>query len=173
MMRFRTSVAALAAFCATAASSAPPKAPEPCLSRAEAVGFISWAMPGLISGVVGRCRPLLPGDAYLTRSGDDLANRYRANSAAAWPTARSAIGKISGGSIPTTLGDDTVRTLAEAGITAALTGKIKASHCGMVNRILEVLAPLPAANMSGLITVLIEIGSRTKQNSNFTICPDD
>ncbi len=151
-----------------------------CLTAKEAHGLISFALPDIITSVSNKCAPTLGPDGYLSRSGKNLASRYRPSAATSWPTAKLAMRKFMDAdtSFLDNLPDDALKGFLAAGISTAVVKDIKPAKCGDIDRIARVLAPLPAENMSQLVGIVLELSARppaqaavAKTKAPFSICP--
>lgn len=167
------SIAALLAFAAPA--SAASAAPQTCLTAVEAQALITSMLPDALQTVAAKCRPTLPADALLVRSGDALIARYRPVADAAFKTARGAFARMVGSEALANLDDETVRKLFAAGVAGEITKSLKPQTCMDVDRVLVALEPLPPENMSMLIGTVLELTSRGskdgKKTGPFEICP--
>ncbi len=163
------------AIVALPASAIAEVAEKPCLQPAEAEALMMFILPGAFDALTDRCRASLPADAPLSRIGHALALRYRPESESAWPLAKAAFGKVSDPAAIKILGDDTLKKLVSTGIANELPKSVKPKDCGLVDRFVAALEPLPARNMALLMGALIEVGSRTgagdQRGSPFKICP--
>lgn len=131
-----------------------------CLQPKEAENLVVFILPSLLDGMARKCAPLLPSGAMLTRSGASLAQRYRPDADAAWPSARSAFVKIAGQDKSMGfLSDEVLRGVVEEASTAAIVADFKAKDCTMVDRFVDALSPLPARNMGKLVALLLEVGA--------------
>jgi len=151
--------AALAASLITgsAASAAQPVA-TPCLQPREAEDLVLFVLPSLVDAMRRKCGPMLPAGAILTRSGGEIASRYRTDSDAAWPSARIAFTKISGGQPLSFLSDELNRKIIEEASSAAIVANLKAKDCMVIDRFMGALEPLPARNVAQLVGLFLEIG---------------
>ena len=59
-----------------------------CVPQDQAAALVTFALPTLVQQLAVRCGPEIPRGAYLTVNATSLADRYRPDAAAAWPTAR-------------------------------------------------------------------------------------
>lgn len=147
---------------------------KPCIEPAEAQALLTFMLPGAFDALTDQCRSTLPADSVLTRSGKALAERYRPEADAAWPTAKQAFGKMSDAAMLKLLDDATLKKLVSAGIAGELPKQVKAKDCGTVDRFVAALEPLPAKNVAMLLGALIEVGSRVDSQGNrsspFKIC---
>lgn len=153
----------------SAASAAQPVA-VPCLQPREAEDLVVFVLPTLMEAMARKCSPLLPASATLTRSGPTLANRYRPDSLAAWPSARLAFTKISGGEPIEFLSEEVTRQVIQEASSAAIVANFKTKDCAMVDRVVGALSPLPARNVAQLVSLLMEVGTK-EDKSPMNICP--
>jgi len=143
-----------------------------CLTQPEAEALVTYALPSAIRAMTTKCTPVLPATTALIQSGPVIAARYQIDADKAWPVARIAFDKMSGLDLTGTLGEPAARGLIEAAFGTGLAEKVKAADCPKVDRLVDILEPLPAKNMAMLITTLMELGSAGKQKkSPFQMCP--
>ena len=150
----------------------------PCLTANEFTALATYALPGAIDGTARTCAPALPADAYLRTHGSELSARYAAGRDQAWPQAKAAFLKMSSASdadtakLLGTLPDDSLRQMADAALTGIAASKIKPGSCHTIDRMIALLAPLPAANTAELIGVLAGLGSKTGEAriGKFSLC---
>lgn len=171
MLRFVFLIAAAAATLtgAQVAQAATEAAAPPCLTAREFTALSTYALPSVIGGTARACAPVLPADGYLRNHGDALAQRYAAGKAKIWPEAKAAFLKMSAASSPDTadllgaMPDDSLQQMADAAMGGIVSGKVKPSSCATIDRMVALLAPLPAENTAELIAVLAGLGSKTDQ----------
>lgn len=155
-----------------------------CLTPKEAQGLVSFALPEIITSVSSKCAPSLGPDGYLTRSGADLASRYRVAAKASWPAAKLAMRKFMDvdADFMNNLPDEALKGFFGAGVSTAVVKDVNPAQCGDIDRIVKVLAPLPPENMSQLVGIVLELTARppaqaavakaaAKTNAPFSICP--
>jgi hypothetical protein len=153
-MKLPSTLAALLIACVPAAQA---QAAPPCMTPAEAQALIVSFMPDIIKGLRDVCKASLPADAFLTRSGEALAERYEPEARTAWTSGRAAAVKISGGEdVFKRLDDETARKAFGAGIANEIAKDMKTKDCAMVDGVARALEPLPPANMSMLIGSIME-----------------
>lgn len=169
-------VTAIAALCSVTATQAANT--SQCLNRTEADGVITFALPSIITSLESRCRPNLPKHSALSTTGLDMASRMRPDADKAWPIAKIAFSKLSNGALPAILGDATLKPLLEAALVAGMLETVRPETCPMVDRFIDVLSPLPTDKLTGLITLLIELGNKPdsdisnhKKSTPFVLCP--
>ena len=143
-------------------------APEAqCLTAGEFTALATYALPGAIDGTARTCSAVLPANAYLRNHGSELAARYAAGRDEVWPEAKAAFLKMSAASDADTaelfaaMPDDSLRQIADAALSGIAASKVKPGSCPTIDRMIALLAPLPAANTAELIAVLAGLGSKT------------
>ena len=149
---------------ALAQSTAKPAAP--CLTQGEFTALSTYALPNVIDGASRRCAQSLPESAFLRKQGTALSARYAEKKDAAWPQAKKALFKLSAsrgdptGAMLRQLPDSSLRPIADVMVEGLVSQEIPLNDCTTVDRFVELLAPLPAANMAGLLTLLAGVGTR-------------
>ena len=142
-----------------------------CLTSPEAEALVTYALPSAIRSMTTKCTPVLPATTALIQSGPIIAARYQVDADKAWPVARVAFDKISGLDFSTTVGEPAAKGLIEAAVGAGLADKVKPADCRRVDRIVDILQPLPTRNMAMLITTLVEIDTADRQKKPpFKMC---
>lgn len=169
MTRMTGRLARAALISACAASSAA-SAAEPCLQPREAEDLVVFVLPSLMEAMARKCSSLLPANATLSRSGTVLSLRYRPESNAAWPSAKLAFDKISGGDALAFFNDDVNRAVIEQATSAAIVEEFKAKDCNMIDRFVGALSPLPARNVAQLVSLFMEVGGK-EEKLPMNICP--
>lgn len=133
-----------------------------CLSSTEAEALVTYGLPSAIRAMTSKCVAVLPATTALVQSGPIIAARYQSDADRAWPVARVAFDKVSGLQLTSLLGESGAKGLVDAAFGAGLAEKVKPTDCGKVDRMINILEPLPAKNMAMLITALMEFGSAGK-----------
>jgi len=173
------SLAALAAvLLVTAPGVASAAAQPPCLTPAEASSLAAYALPSAITGASKRCAASLGADAYLRRSGTELATRYGALRAQSWPQAKAAFFKMGAGSkdqasaLLAGLPDPSLQQMLNAVVEGMVAQKIPTEKCQSIDKIVGLLAPLPAQNMAELLAVSLGLVGTTggARTDAFAIC---
>lgn len=147
-------------------------AEKACVTRPQLEALITYALPSIIEQVSRICAPSLKPDAFLRTSSSQLAAHYRADSERHWPVARSAVASLAGQDI-SGLGEQTEKAMVTSMVGIGIASAIKSKDCGDVDEVVELLSPLPAANLGRLTAMLAIIGSRDGEpgDSPFSICP--
>jgi hypothetical protein len=171
MRKFATICAA-----ALATVSGTAQAAQPCLTPAEASSLVGYALPAAISGTTKRCTPSLAPSAFLPKGGAELAARYAAGKAQNWPAAKAAFLKMGGKDQTTTmlagLPDPSLQQMLDAIIEGMVAQEIPTEKCGTIDRVIGLLAPLPAQNTAELIGVILGLTSKSggTKSGSFSIC---
>lgn len=136
-----------------------------CISRVEGDAVVRYMLPDIVTGYATRCVPQLSVTSYFARNAQTLAQRFSPQSAAAAPVAREALARSVGLRELAGLSDATIRELVKAGLAQAL-ALTKPRDCGVADKILEALDPLPPANMARLLVAFLELGKERPGNGN-------
>lgn len=135
-----------------------------CITQEQAAALVTFALPSLVAGIAQRCGPELPRSAYLLANSTALADRYRPDAAAAWPTARAAISGIFtqflGQEMPPEMNSDLVRQLAEPLLGNLLAKRVSTADCAAVDTAIAASAMLPGRNIGRLAVVAILLADK-------------
>jgi len=135
-----------------------------CIQQDQAAALVTFALPSLVQGLAQHCGPELPRNSYLLGNATALADRYRPDAAAAWPTARAAIAGIFsqflGQDMPPEMNSDLVRQLAEPLLGNLLAKRISTTDCVAVDSAISAAAVLPGRNVGRLAVVAITLADR-------------
>jgi len=160
---------AITAFLALAPGMANAAEPQ-CLTQSEFSMLVGYALPSVISAAEKRCTPTLAPDAFLSTSGSNLVARYATRKEASWPGAKAAFVKLSASrddkasAIFRDMSDDTLREVLDTMLLGMVSQEIPLDDCGMIDKYLSLLAPLPPENTADLIGLTIGLVSKGKQN---------
>lgn len=166
--------ASCALIVASLAMSATPARAGACLNRAEMEGLITFSLPVVVDRLSTQCRPTLPATAPLIQSGRLIAAKYQVEADVAWPDARKAFDKMSGVPLSGLLGQEAMRALVRSAISDDIARDVKPEDCGIIDRVVDVLQPLPTRNMAVLLSSLVELGDRKKVTPRqFKLCPPE
>jgi len=154
-------------------------AETPCLTAAEFSGVASYALPSVITGTTLRCSATLPASSYLRSNGTQLAARYAAGKASAWPVAKAAFLRVSttadqaANALFANLPDQSMQTMLDALIEGAVSQQIPTERCATIDQLVRVVAPLPAESTAELIALAAGLGaqSNTAKVGGFKLCP--
>lgn len=145
-------------------------APRPCVTQAQIENLTLFALPPLLEALATKCAPSLPADAYLLNGGRALSRDLEAGSDGRWAQASSAMTVVAGDKMPAGLSGRTARSMIQDVAVAELFAKIKPEECVQVDRVANLLSPLPPANLAGLVAAAAEMGLKGDKKGP-VICP--
>ncbi|MDR2857225.1 MAG: hypothetical protein LBV50_05190 [Novosphingobium sp.] len=162
MRRFIALACALLAVAPAVSRAAEP----PCLSPAEFTALADYALPGIISGASQRCRTTLAPGAFLRRGGPELIRRYALRKPAAWPGAKAAFLKLSAtgdgdvGNLIRTMPDASLQQVVDGMIEGMVSQQMPLDRCGTVDRLIDLLSPLPPQSIAEAVALAVGLGAR-------------
>ncbi len=160
------------------AAQAAQAAEAACMTEAEVEGILLLVLPDIVRGIRETCKPVLSANAYLITKGETLAGRFEAEAQATRSAAMTGVSKmmgIKGKDLPV----DAMVTVMKAVVGPKLSQDIKTQDCPNIDRMLGYLDPMPARNVSGLFTAILDLtandtrrkGANGKQREPFpNIC---
>ena len=154
-------------------------AEPPCLTAREFTDLSSYALPSIITGTAQRCSATLGPGAFLKRDANALASRYGAAKPAAWPGAKQAFLKLSGGTnsdaanLFKALPDNKLQPMVDTLVEGLIAQQVPPERCRTIDTAIRLLAPLPPQNTAELIALAVGLGSRSGGGKlgKLTICP--
>jgi hypothetical protein len=144
---------------------------DACVPAPAAEALMLTVAPEAIRKVGEICAPFLAPGAILRRAPNAMIGRYAAESDAAWPAARGALGSLAG-EARQLLDSELARPLLTTLVSELLVKEVKPRDCGSIDRILGLIEPLPPRNAAALVVTLIQLTQKPERRSAFTICPD-
>lgn len=144
-------------------------AEPPCLTAQEFTAVSTFALPGVIRGAAQRCSAVLPSAAFLRNQSESLAQRYSAGRDRAWPQAKAAFLKIGGGMDPQAanlikaMPDENLKPFVEGAVSSMVGQQLPTERCSTVDRLVTLLAPLPAESTAEVISLAAGLGARSGQ----------
>jgi hypothetical protein len=135
------------------------QAQRPCLTPAQVENLALFALPPLLEATGAACAPALPAGAYLPNGGQALARTLAADSSKRWASASATLSAMAGDKFPADLSEATARGLVHDLALAGLKGKEGQAHCERINRVADLLSPLPPRNVAGLVVLAFEMFS--------------
>ncbi|MEM6908006.1 MAG: hypothetical protein AAF494_04950 [Pseudomonadota bacterium] len=164
-----TSAMALVALCTSQAAQAQTAAAAPCVAPADLFDTITYAMPIAYDAVQTKCGSQYSEDSFMLSEGDAFAERFRVQQDQAWPgtlrllkifmnreTERSKAADAGIQAMIDALPEDSLRPFVDGFIEQMIFKEIKLDSCDKIARGVELLSPLPAENVAGLITFTAE-----------------
>jgi hypothetical protein len=135
-----------------------------CMPQPQAAALVTFALPTLVERLGKRCSEVLPPNAYIVANAMELADRYRPDSAAAWPQARRAIGvifqKFLGQPMPADMNSDMIRTLAEPTLGGFLAKQVDRDDCFVANEAIMDGRALSGTDVGRMAVLAISIADR-------------
>jgi hypothetical protein len=131
-------------------------AQTPCLTSNEAEAITLVAFPDVIRETGRVCR-MLPASSIVRQNGGAFLTKYQNEADRAWPAAQSAIAKLSDPRVSMLLlQSDYARPLITAILAPQIVGRVQASDCPTIDRIVTLLAPLPPRNVAGVVVASLQ-----------------
>ena len=145
------------------------QAQQACIMPADAADTVMYLMPVAYDGALKSCKSEFSDDSFLpSAEGRDYIAKFKDQQDATWPGAYRAVqvlvasdsGEGDGGGMAETLGQlspEQLRPFADAFIGQMIAEEIKPDTCGKIDRGVELLSPLPAENVGGLVSFVLEL----------------
>ena len=142
-------------------------------SAADIESAVRFGLPALFAGFRATCSAELADDGYVARNTDRLAAKFAQGADAHWPAAKEALftlGKDEGlnrellGEMP----DDALKPFVTALLQQMVATDVKPAQCTDIERGLELIDPLPADNIAGLIGFMVEMAERDESGTGTT-----
>lgn len=146
----------LAAVLAGAIVAQPVAAQAACITAPEAEAMTMVAMPEILRQTGTVCAARLPATSLIRRPDSMLIDRYQREADRAWPSARAGIAKLSDPAIAPLLDSDFARGLLVSLLVPQIVGRIAASDCAMIDRLVTLLDPLPPRNTAGIVVAALQ-----------------
>ncbi|MEP2102375.1 MAG: hypothetical protein ABJP02_12795 [Parasphingorhabdus sp.] len=170
---FKKISAASAMIALTSATSLQAAETKQCIPAETAESLITYVLPGALGAVRTKCSASLPATAALLQVDSEQMRRYEADSQKAWPEASTAIGLLVGQDLPENMEMDAMRPFVDAMIPAMLAQEIKPKDCPTIDKVYDLLEPMPTSNLASLTVMLAQLGSNDSESSRkdpFNIC---
>ena len=158
---------ALAAALPLAFSAMPAQAQQE-LDPAQIESAVRFGLPALFEGYQARCAAQLAPGGYIARNADRLAAKFAEGADAHWLEAKSALLALGAddGMDPAMIAgmpDEALKPFVVAFVQQMAATEIKPDQCQDIERGLELIDPLPADNVAGLVAFAVEMGARADQ----------
>lgn len=140
-----------------AAFAQPATAQNIDMSEAEMDVMARIAMPAAFRSLQTKCDPVLGTDAYMFARGEALHRRLVATSDAAAPGATRVIARVAArdnpamGEVLAGMSPESLRPFVSEMIAGMVTSRVEADQCARIDRVLELLEPLPPENLAQLL----------------------
>ena len=123
---------------------------------------VRFGLPALFTGYRTTCASQLDADGYTAVNADRLTEKFSDGADAHWPAAKSVLFTLGGEhgvehEMLSEIPDDALKPFVYALLEQIAATEIKPDNCADVERGLELLDPLPADNIAGLIGFIMEL----------------
>ncbi len=159
-----TSALGLAALASAQAAQAQHQA---CIMPADAADTVVYLMPVAYDGALKSCKREFSDASFLpSDQGRSFIEQFRTKQDAAWPgtyrvaqTLIASQGDQDDGMAQTLGGlkEDELRPFADALLGQMIAEEIKPDSCNKIDRGVKLLSPLPAENVGGLVSFVLEM----------------
>jgi hypothetical protein len=136
------------------------------MSAAQIESAVRFGLPSLFAGYRATCAAELSPQGYVTRNAARLEAKFADGSDAYWPAAREALMGMGGEqqeidpAMLEQMPDDVLKPFVTTLIEQKVATEIKPAQCSDIERGLELLDPLPAENIAGLIGFVVEMAEQ-------------
>ncbi|MET4896004.1 hypothetical protein RN629_02385 [Sphingomonadaceae bacterium jetA1] len=142
-----------------------------CIAAPEAEAMTLVAMPDILRETGRVCAARLPANSLIRGNGALIA-KYESAAEMAWPAARAAIVKLSDPAIDTLLQSDYARPLLTSLLVPFIVGRIGLEDCGVIDRLVTQLAPLPPRNMASVVVTALQYLKSERARGRQVAVPD-
>lgn len=157
-MRLKTLLLAPLALAATAVAQ-PAAAQQLDLTENEMATVARIAMPAAFRSLQVKCSPVLSASAYMFASGESLHRKLTTASQSAAPGASRILASVAARSNPAMseilagMPAETLLPFVNEMVAGMLTREIEPDQCATIDRVLELIEPLPAENVADLLAL--------------------
>ena len=143
------------------------QAQEACVAPQDLTDTITYAMPIVYDSIKGKCAAQFRASTFMRNDGDAFVDQFRAKQDEAWPGTLRLLKVFmvqrSGSEDQTaamiaSLPEESLRPFVDGIVGMVITDKLgadfKPDTCHDVAEAMELIAPLPVENISGLVTFL-------------------
>ncbi len=135
-----------------------------CIEPDDLTDLITYAMPIAYDATMDTCADAYANDGFMRTGGVDMIERFRVRQDSAWPGAFRALSVFANqegdGDAMTgmlaVLPEEQLRPFVDGIAQQMIGSEIKPEVCGDIEQGLELVAPLPVENISGLFTFVAE-----------------
>lgn len=143
---------------------------QACVEAADLGDTVLYAMPIAYDAVSTTCAAQLTDDGFMARGGAAFIEKFRARQDSAWPGAFRLLTTFMAQSDAANAGadsgmsamfaglpEDSLRPFVDGIVGQMIAKEIKPETCGKIERGMELLSPLPAENVAGLMAFIAEL----------------
>lgn len=183
MTRDRIIARALApalAFGALASAQAAHAQQAACVNPSDLSDAVVYAMPIAFDATRTACANRLSRDGFIARQGESYIATFRSGQDKAWPGAFRFLKTFMAEDGAPAAGDgmdiqamlsampaETLRPFVDALVGQMIAEEIKGDSCDKIERGMELVSPLPTANVGGLVAFIVELSGM----KNPELCP--
>ena len=142
------------------------QAQQNCASPADFDDTLRYAMPLIYEAAMSRCGDQYSANGFMKSQGPDFADGFRAMQDDAWPGTMRLIKTVLAnggdsseaeqvGMLFNTIPADALRPFVDAMVVQKVAEEIKPDSCAKIEQGVELIAPLPPENVTGLLTFLV------------------
>lgn len=144
-------------------------AAERCLTPDQASDLIVAVMPGSLTALAEKCRPVLPADAFLANGAGAMVERARAQ----MPPRERVLALFEAlAGIPMPRDADMTMTvqLMDKMLSERIAADVKTSDCAAVDTLVRAMEPLPPANIGTLVSAILQLSADKPGGQGVRIC---
>lgn len=141
-------------------------AQEVCIAPEDAADAVTYLMPTAYESTLRKCQNQFSTDSFLmSDSGRNFADQFRALQEDSWPgpyrfiqvfIAQESDGDQGVANIVESLKPDELRPIVDVLFGQIISEEIKDDTCDKIDEAVELLSPLPAQNVGGLVAFILE-----------------
>lgn len=166
-MRLKILASALAISALATAQGA--QAQKACVEPADLSDSVTYALPVAYDAAMRTCAGVYAADGFMRTGGPAFVDRFRSKQDAAWPGAfrllKTFMASDDEGSdadaamnaMIASLPEENLRPFVDGLVGQMIGAEIKPDTCAKIERGMALIAPLPAENVSGLVTFIAEM----------------
>ena len=144
------------------------QAQEICVEPADLEDAITYAMPIAYDAVMQSCDTRYSQDSFMRSGGLSFTNQFRDKQDAAWPGAFALIqvfmareagaeSEQATSALFESLPEEALRPFIDGIVQQGVMQEVKPDTCGDIEHALELLAPLPVENFSGILSFIAQM----------------
>jgi len=153
---------------AAPAAEPPTKATKDCVDPQLLAQTMLGVVPDLLKQAAAKCQPMLPAQSFLATRSAAMADRIKREAGDTTVALGALVKAMTGIDMPTDFKAEALAPLITAPITRDME-KLDAGGCAGLDRLLAAVEPLPAANLTQLITGFLILGGKDK--NDLKLCP--
>ncbi|MEM9310892.1 MAG: hypothetical protein AAGA34_05535 [Pseudomonadota bacterium] len=153
---------------AALASAQAAQAQQACVAPEDAADAVIYAMPMAYDATLKACDKELSADSFLqSADGENFIEPYRGQQDERWDgtfrflkvfiSAQAEDGDDGIGEMISAMPEESLRPFVDGIMGQLLADQIKPDTCNKIDRGVELMSPLPAENLSGLVAFIVEL----------------